>query len=234
MSLKTQTDILHAVRETGSCSIADLAHRLAVSTETIRRNVKPLIEGGMVLRFHGGVMVPDRQDEAPFQRRLQLNRGAKRIVANLVRDMVRDGDSLILDNGATSAYVAEALSIRSDLVVVTNSVEIAWRLASRNGNRVFMAGGELGGDDAAAFGAAAIAFIRQFQVRYAVISVAGIAARGDLVPMKSLAEIRATLVRTTTGGVGRSRGTRAGSIMTAPCEVANQSRPSRVRIAAGW
>jgi DeoR family transcriptional regulator, glycerol-3-phosphate regulon repressor len=181
MSLKTQTDILHAVRETGSCSIADLASRLAVSTETIRRNVKPLIDGGAVLRFHGGVMIPDRREEAPFQRRMQLNRSAKRIAAGLVRDRVRDGDSLILDNGATSAYVAEALSVRSNLIIVTNSAEIAWRLASRNGNRVFMAGGELGSDDAAAFGAAAIAFIRQFQVRYAVISVAGIAARGDLV-----------------------------------------------------
>ena len=72
---------------------------------------------------------------------MRLNRGAKRIVAGLVRDMVRDGDSLILDNGATSAYVAEALSIRSNLVVVTNSAEIAWRLASRNGNRVFRSGG---------------------------------------------------------------------------------------------
>jgi DeoR family transcriptional regulator, glycerol-3-phosphate regulon repressor len=181
MSLKTQTDILRAVRETGSCSIADLANRLAVSTETIRRNVKPLIDGGAVLRFHGGVMLPDRQEEAPFQRRMQLNRDAKRIIAGLARDMVRDGDSLILDNGATSAYVAEALTARSNLIVVTNSAEIAWRLASRNGNRVFMAGGELGSDDAAAFGAAAIAFIQQFQVRYAVISVAGIASRGEFV-----------------------------------------------------
>jgi len=181
MSLKRQADILQAVRETGSASITELAARLDVSTETIRRNIKPLIEQGSVLRFHGGIMSPEQMEDPPFQRRMQLNRTGKRQVAALVLDMVRDGDSLILDNGTTTTYVAEALAARSNLVVVTNSAQIACRLASRNNNRVFMTGGELGGDDAAAFGRGSIEFLKQFEVRCALISVAGINARGELV-----------------------------------------------------
>ncbi len=181
MSLKRQSDILHAVRESGSYSITELAERLAVSTETIRRNIRPLIENGSLLRFHGGIMDPDRQDEPPFQRRMQVNRESKRRVAALVRSMIRDGDSLILDNGTTTTYVAEALSDHSGLVAVTNSAQIACRLSSRNNNRVFMAGGELSGDDAAAFGASSLDFLRQFEVKYALISVAGVTGRGDLV-----------------------------------------------------
>ena len=181
MSLKRQADILQAVRETGSASITELAARLDVSTETIRRNIKPLIEQGSVLRFHGGIMSPEQTEDPPFQRRMQLNRAGKRKVADLVLDMVRDGDSLILDNGTTTTYVAEALAARSNLVVVTNSAQIACRLASRNNNRVFMTGGELGGDDAAAFGRGSIEFLKQFEVRCALISVAGINARGELV-----------------------------------------------------
>ena len=181
MSLKRQNDILRVVREQGSCSIADLAAQLAVSTETIRRNLQPLIESGAILRFHGGVLDPERQAEPPFQRRMQVNKSAKRIVAGLVRDLIQDGDSLILDNGTTTTYVAEALAQHSRLVVVTNSAEIACRLAHRNGNRVFMAGGELSGDDASAFGPASLEFLRQFEVRYAILSVAGITGRGDLV-----------------------------------------------------
>ncbi|MDR3505372.1 MAG: DeoR/GlpR family DNA-binding transcription regulator [Acidocella sp.] len=181
MSLKRQADILQAVRETGSASITELATRLDVSTETIRRNIKPLIEQGSVLRFHGGIMSPEQMADPPFQRRMQLNQAGKRQVASLVLDMVRDGDSLILDNGTTTTYVAEALAARSNLVVVTNSAQIACRLASRNNNRVFMTGGELGGDDAAAFGPSSIEFVKQFEVRYALLSVAGINARGELV-----------------------------------------------------
>lgn len=180
MSIKTQRDILRAVRESGSYSISDLATRFEVSTETIRRNIKPLIDNGSIVKFHGGVMSPRELDEPPFRRRMQVNRDAKRLVADLVADLVEDGDSLILDNGTTTAYVAEALTRRSKLVVVTNSLEIAYRMAGRNGNRVFMAGGELG-EDGAVFGSTAVDFVRQFKVKRALISVGGINNRGDIV-----------------------------------------------------
>lgn len=180
MSIKRRSDILQAVRASGSCSIAELAARLRVSTETIRRNIPPLIEEGALLRFHGGVMVPEQGEEPPFQRRMQVNKDAKWAIATLVRERIADGDSLFLDNGTTSAYVADALAGRSRLTVVTHSAHIAYRLASRNGNRVFMAGGELGGEDAAAFGASAIAFIGQFKLRYALLSVGAVTRAGEL------------------------------------------------------
>lgn len=180
MSLKRQTDILHLVRSTGSSSISELAARLSVSTETIRRTILPMIEAGTLLRFHGGIMLPEMAEEPPFQRRLQVNHAAKRAVAALVAAQVQDGDSLILDNGTTAAYVAEALGGHAQLTIVTHSVQIAHRLAAKNGNRVFMAGGELAGEDGAAIGPAALEFLRQFQVRYAFITVAGITAAGEL------------------------------------------------------
>src|SRR3546814_3810580 len=49
-------------------------------------------------------------------------------------------------------------------------------LATRNNNRVFMAGGELRAHDAGAFGRAAITFVRQFSVQHAVLSAAAIDA----------------------------------------------------------
>lgn len=180
MSLKRQNDILQAVRAAGSSSITELASRMAVSTETIRRTIQPLIEAGALLRFHGGVMVSDAVDEPPFQRRMHVNHAAKWAVAAIIGDLVKDGDSLILDNGTTSAYVADALAGHSRLTVVTHSVQIAHRLASRNGNRVFFAGGELSGEDGAAMGPQAITFLRQFQVRYAFVSVGGVTLAGDL------------------------------------------------------
>jgi DeoR family glycerol-3-phosphate regulon repressor len=181
MSLRRQTEILQAVRRSGTSSIVELAEQLDVSTETIRRNIKPLVDNGSVLRFHGGIMHPDHHDEPPFSRRMQLHEEGKRAVAKVVAKSIQNGDSLILDNGTTTAYVAEALSHHSQLVVVTNSAEIACRLAARNGNRVFMAGGELGGDDASSFGPGSIEFVKQFKVKYALISVGGITKAGDLV-----------------------------------------------------
>jgi DeoR family transcriptional regulator, glycerol-3-phosphate regulon repressor len=180
MSVQRQTEILRAVRQSGSASVAALAAQLGVSTESIRRDIKSLIESGAVLRFHGGIMDPAHQEEPPFQRRMRVNREAKRKIATLVLELIRDGDSLILDNGTTTAYAAEALAARSKLVVVTNSAQIACRLAGHNNNRVFMAGGELAGDDAAAFGHSALAFLRQFEVRCALLSAGAIGASGEI------------------------------------------------------
>jgi len=181
LSSQRQSEILRALKERGSYSITDLATDLDVSTETIRRNVKPLVERGLIVKFHGGIMLPERIDEAPYRRRMQINHEAKQAVARLIASDIQDGDAIILDNGTTTAYVADALAGHSRLVVITNSADIACRLAPRGGNRVFMAGGELNSDDIATFGAPAVAFLRQFQVRYAILSVAGISGRGELV-----------------------------------------------------
>jgi DeoR family glycerol-3-phosphate regulon repressor len=177
-STQRQAEILRIVRTQHTCTVAELAEVFAVSDETVRRDLKPLIAEGALLKVHGGVMLPERLDEPPFQRRLQENLEAKRVIAARVADLVRDGDSLILDSGTTCVHIAQALCARSRLTVVTNSAEIARTLAPRHGNRVFIAGGELRADDSAAFGESALAFIRQFHVRHAFVSVTAIDARG--------------------------------------------------------
>ena len=58
--------------------------------------------------------------------------------------------------------------------MVTNSSDIARTLATVNGNTVYMAGGELHGDNGAAFGPSAIEFVERFKVRHAIISIGAI------------------------------------------------------------
>ena len=177
-STQRKAEIMRMLRAKQTCTITELAEVFAVSDETIRRNIKPLIAEGLLVKVHGGIMLPDRLDEPPFQRRMQENDAAKQVIAAQVGELVRDGDSLILDGGTTCVHVARALCARSRLTVVTNSTEIAHMLATRNDNRVFITGGELRADDAAAFGESVLAFMRQFYVRYAIVSVTAIDAQG--------------------------------------------------------
>lgn len=171
-----QSDILKYVRQRGSCTIVELAERLQVSDETIRRNVKPLVSEGLVLKVHGGIVLPHQFRESPIQRRMLENRESKERIAAHVATHVQDGDSLVLDVGSTTLCVAQALRERSSLVVVTNSTQIAGILAAGTDNRVFMAGGELRSHDAAAFGSEAVDFVRRFRVRHAILSVGGVSA----------------------------------------------------------
>jgi DeoR family glycerol-3-phosphate regulon repressor len=168
--------ILQLLQETGSARIEALAARLGVTDETVRRNVRRLQEQGMVTRVHGGVHLKDWGPEPSFAQRMVQNPGAKRRIAEGVARLLPDGASLFLDVGSTTAYVAQALRARRELLVVTNSLAVAQALTGVNGNQVFMAGGELRSHDGGAFGAEALAFVKQFRVSYAVLSVAAISA----------------------------------------------------------
>lgn len=160
----------------GSCRIRFLADRLQVSEQTIRRNIRNLEISGLVRKVHGGVQLFDAQSEAPFHQRMNVNASQKRAIGALVADMISDGDSLFLDVGSTTAYVAMALKNHRELFVVTNSVGVAHTLATRNDNRVFMAAGELRPHDGGAFGKQATEFIKQFNTQYAILSIGAINA----------------------------------------------------------
>lgn len=170
-----QAEILEALRKAGgSARIQSLASTLEVSDETIRRNLRRLVEGGLVQKHHGGARLVERAVEADLNTRLQEHAEPKRRIAEEVARLVEDGSSMFLDVGSTTGLIAEALQRHSGLSVVTNSVAVAYRLAMRNGNRVFFAGGELRGNDGGTFGPEALAFVRNFRLDLAVISTSGI------------------------------------------------------------
>lgn len=170
------TAILDALAAAGSLTVADLADRLEVSAETIRRDLKALADAGSVVKTHGRAALASQQGEAPFDRRMRENAEAKQVIAGLVAGLVEDGDSVMLDTGTTTSLVARALLARRGLTIVTNSPDIARTLSIVNDNTVYMAGGRLRADNGAAFGAAAVEFVRRFRVRHAIVSIGALDA----------------------------------------------------------
>ncbi|MBB3066241.1 MULTISPECIES: DeoR/GlpR family DNA-binding transcription regulator [Limibacillus] len=174
---KRRNAILERVVEQGSARVSDLASDLGVSLETIRRDVRPLVERGELVKTHGAVFAVDASREAPFERRLREHAEGKRRIARHVAGLIEDGDSVMMDTGTTTSILARELLAKKRLIIVTNSSDVARILATVNGNKVYMAGGELHGDNGAAFGRSAIDFISNFKVRFAIISIGAIDAR---------------------------------------------------------
>jgi DeoR family glycerol-3-phosphate regulon repressor len=100
----------------------------------------------------------------------------------------------------STAYVAMALQNHRELFVVTNSVSVAHSLATRNSNRVVLAGGELRSHDGGSFGTQGIDFISQFNIRYAVLSAGAISeSTGFMLHDLQEAEVsRAAMARAST------------------------------------
>jgi len=177
---KRHGEILRLLNEEGTITIASLAERLGVSLETVRRDVKPLADDGSVLKMHGAVGLASMVGEAPFERRMRENAEAKRLIARMVAATIRDGEAIMLDTGTTTSFLARELLGHRRLTVVTNSSDIARTLATVNGNKVYMAGGELRSDSGAAFGISAIEFVSRFSVDHAVISIGAVDAAAGL------------------------------------------------------
>jgi DeoR family glycerol-3-phosphate regulon repressor len=105
-----QSAILKAVTARGSCTVTELARELDVSGETIRRDIRVMARQGLVRKVHGGVSVPDQLRESSFRQRLMENAEAKQAIARLAAAQVQSGDSLMMDTGSTTAYIARELA----------------------------------------------------------------------------------------------------------------------------
>ncbi|WP_299841981.1 DeoR/GlpR family DNA-binding transcription regulator [uncultured Roseovarius sp.] len=172
-----EEEILHELQKAGgSCRVSYLAEQLNVTNETIRRNIRTLERSNIVRKVHGGVHLVEDISEASFESRISTHADAKARLGAAVAETISDGDSVFLDIGSTTAYVAMALKQRSNLFVVTNSAFVASTLATRNGNRVFLAGGELRAHDGGAFGAEALDLVGRLNVQFAIFSVGAVNA----------------------------------------------------------
>jgi DeoR family transcriptional regulator, glycerol-3-phosphate regulon repressor len=166
-----QAQIISSLRQHGSQSVMELAALVGVSEETIRRDAFALQETGEVVKLHGSITLPHDISEAGFERRMREASQAKIAIARAAADMVRDGDSLIIDTGTTTMFFARELRQRRNLTVITNCTEIARALAGVAGNSVHLAGGELEADSGGTYGPKTTDFIARFRVKHLFLSI---------------------------------------------------------------
>lgn len=167
--------ILSQARSGARLDVEDLAQALGASRETIRRDLARLDRAGLLRRVHGGAQAVQ---EGPFHQRMNEAVAAKRAIARHMASTLRPGDSLFLDTGSTTLYLAEALAQSSGLIIITNSVDIAALCQKGAGNRVILLGGEFRAEGRETLGPLAVAQIGQLRAARAVLTVAAVTERG--------------------------------------------------------
>src|SRR3954454_884585 len=100
--------ILDRLRTHGRVLAADLTADLAVSSDTVRRDLRELDEAGLLRRVHGGAL-PRHGDASPFATRQRRAPEAKASIARRAAELVCDGQIVVLDGGTTTLQLARAL-----------------------------------------------------------------------------------------------------------------------------
>ncbi len=167
-------------RETGRVTVDDLSERFAVSPQTIRKDLNDLCETGELVRTHGGALLRTGVANVGYEARRQIAAEAKDSIALTAAALIPDNSSLFINIGTTTEAVARALVDRTDLLVITNNLNVANILRAAPGLEVVILGGMLRSADGGIVGEAALDMIRQFKVDTAIIGTSAIDADGTL------------------------------------------------------
>jgi DeoR/GlpR family transcriptional regulator of sugar metabolism len=171
--------ILAELRVSPAIRILDLAATHAVSTETIRRDLDALSAAGLISRTYGGATGAQTTGEPFLDERYRLDPQQRLALARAVVPLVKDGDSLMIDSGATTIYVARRLAAeRNDLKVVTTSFGVASALATNPTIGIRDCPGEYDARDGGVVGPDALDYLGQFHVAHAVIGASRLDAEG--------------------------------------------------------
>ncbi|WP_028022148.1 DeoR/GlpR family DNA-binding transcription regulator [Enterovibrio calviensis] len=183
--LKSKTEvrrelILEMTHAKGNVSVEMLTEFLGVSAQTVRRDINQLCSENLLRRRHGGVESFERQLNDPYQQRAVTNSEAKHAIARAVADLIPDGSTVFISIGSTPAIVAEALTQKRELTVMTNNLNAAMTLSNEPSNRIIIPGGEVRMPDRDVLGDDVLAFFNSYRAEFGIFGVAGVSEDGGM------------------------------------------------------
>jgi len=174
MAEERRTQILQIVRSAGRAKVNELSQLFNASAVTIRHDLNELHQRGLVVRSHGGAMLPDTiLREPPVLERLKEHSSEKQRIGARAATLINDGETIILDSGTTTLEIARHLKKKQGLHVITNGVNIAAELLDARDVQTFIIGGTVRGESASISGRFSEEMFDQFSADKLFLSGAG-------------------------------------------------------------
>ena len=135
--------ILRWLGADGKVRASDLALRLRVSLDTVRRDLQELSDAGLLRRVHGGALPPSSPGPDSFLERLPDDTAAKAAVAQAAIALIAPGEVISLSGGTTTLEFARRLPDDLEATVIATNPHIAVALADHPRLTVDLVGGRL-------------------------------------------------------------------------------------------
>lgn len=195
-----QDAVLKTVEARGFVTIEGLAAELGVSAQTVRRDIIALDAAGLLQRFHGGAGVRNGQSAVRLDHRHKqgVAADAKKKIARRAAMLVPKGATVFLDVGTTVEAAAAELCAIDGLTVFTNSLYAAMFFRPDR-HRIYVLGGQLGGNDGSLVGASVTEALARLRPDYAFIGCSAIEPGGAVMDFDiGKIEIKKTAMRVST------------------------------------
>lgn len=180
----------------GAVDVSDLAQRLDVTTETIRRDLAGLQERQLVRRVHGGaVLVEQHHHEPMLDARDMLNAAEKLEIGRLAAALLPEQGTVIIDSGSTGLRLAQVMPVDRPLQVLTNSLVTAMTLARRGLQDLTVLGGSVRTNTLAMIDADTVTAVRSMRVDVLFISCDGLSFhRGLTTPYRQEQQLKRAMI----------------------------------------
>lgn len=140
-----KADLAAYVSDAGQVTVAQLAERFDVSSDTIRRDLDQLDADGILIRTHGGAVsttaVP--RPDTGLDVRMRLQTAAKQQIGALAATLVEDGSSIVINAGTTALALVQHLRDHRELTVATNNLRIPAEISPLAFRDLYIFGGSV-------------------------------------------------------------------------------------------
>lgn len=166
-------EILKILKRDGLVIAKDVSQVMAVSEDTIRRDLRELAQEGLLQRVHGGAL-PSSPAIADFAARESITTAGKVAIGRAAARLIQPGQVVILDGGTTARQVAHHIPEDFTATIVTHSPTIALELVNHANVEVILIGGRMFKHSVVAVGAAAIEAISHIHADTYFMGVTGV------------------------------------------------------------
>lgn len=175
--------------------ISALSDRFGVSSETVRRDLDALADDGLISRAHGGASAPTQGHYPSLDERVTSRIEERERIGRRAAELVRDGETVMIDSGSTTLQLARALAYRGTAcTVITNSVPVAMTLG-HGAAEVLLCPGEYLAAESAVIGTETLDFLSRFNVDRCMIGASGLSVQGLSETVRGFAAVKRVMLR---------------------------------------
>lgn len=174
LAIERRSAILEKLQAERRVVVSELSALFDVSEETIRRDLEKLDNEGYVIKSYGGAVLNENANlDLPYNIRKNRNVMGKQKIAELISQIIHDGEYIFLDASSTAVAIAKAIKNKKGLTIITNSLEISIELLDVADCKVILTGGEIVSTAFGVVGQITDKTIRSYYVDKAIISSKG-------------------------------------------------------------
>ncbi|WP_162428724.1 DeoR/GlpR family DNA-binding transcription regulator [Pontibacter pudoricolor] len=167
--------ILSSLKQEGQVNVLDLCEKLSVSSVTIRKDLKLLEDKGLLFRTHGGATAnnPYTVDRSVNEKE-KIQATEKMRIGAAAAGLLVPNDSILIASGTTVLALARNIQPKSNLTVITPSLNIALELNRHPEIEVLQLGGVLRKSSSSVTGPYAESILADFSCSKLFLGVDGI------------------------------------------------------------